>query len=166
MKKLTFQQLLDKTKRVQYTDKEVVDSVKPHKPQEIEFFNVAKYTYNDELEEEYRSRGLLPANPYALTLYLLDNEDKLDEMKYFATHWKDSNNEWCYIAFNQWDGGGRSVDVNHDDDDWDDDWWFAGVRKYQKELGDLDTLPQSSELGNLEKRIEKIENWIKSYTKI
>lgn len=34
----------------------------------------------------------------------------------------------CYAAFNDLDDD-RNVNVNRNDNDWNDDWWVAGVRK-------------------------------------
>ena len=33
----------------------------------------------------------------------------------------------CYAAFNDWNDE-RNVNVNRNDNDWNDDWWVAGVR--------------------------------------
>ena len=32
-----------------------------------------------------------------------------------------------YAYFNRWNGK-RKVNVNQNDNDWNDNWWFAGVR--------------------------------------
>lgn len=32
-----------------------------------------------------------------------------------------------FTTFNQWDDG-RNVNVNRNDNDWNDNWWFAGLR--------------------------------------
>ena len=45
-----------------------------------------------------------------------------------ATHWKDSDDNWCYLACDRWSDE-RSVDVSRRDGVWNDNWWFAGVRK-------------------------------------
>ena len=31
-------------------------------------------------------------------------------------------------AFNRWNDDERNVNVNRNDNDWNDNWWFAGVR--------------------------------------
>lgn len=126
--KLSFADLLKQTKRIQYTDDSVVATVEPHEAQELEFFFLGKYVTDSELEEAYVSRGLEAAHPYALALYSLEYEAEMDEKKYVATHWKDADDKWCYAAFGRWLGE-RYVDVGRDDGEWDDDWWFAGVRK-------------------------------------
>jgi hypothetical protein len=33
----------------------------------------------------------------------------------------------CYAIFNLWNGE-RNVNVNRNDNDWNENWWFAGVR--------------------------------------
>lgn len=129
-KELSFQELLDSTQRIQYTNKEVVNSVNPCPIQVIELFKVGNSVSNDDLEKEYKNRGLVPAHPYALTLYSKNYKDIVDEKKYVGTHWKGEHGNWYYAAFRQWNDGERHVDVNRYDDDWDDArWWFAGVRK-------------------------------------
>jgi hypothetical protein len=35
----------------------------------------------------------------------------------------------CYATFNRWNDE-RNVNVNRNDNDWDDDWSFAGVPKF------------------------------------
>lgn len=154
----TFQQLLDSTKRNQYTDKDIVDSVKPHKPQDITFFTLGRYVLDDDLEKEYQKRGLTPVHPYALASYSLENENVMLEKKWICTHWRDSNGKWCYATFDQWRGDERSVLVGRVGDDWDGDWWFAGVRKYEKELGSLDSLLPVEHLDILENRVKNLEN--------
>lgn len=148
MKKLSFQELLDSTKRIQYTEKEIVESVKTHKPQDIEFFKLDKYVSDDQLEVEYVNRGLVPAHPYALILYSKDYEEEIDKKLYVCTHWKDSNGKWCYAAFVRWHGE-RSVYVYRYDFGWYGYWWFAGLRKYP-ELGTSKPLNKPLESLNFE----------------
>jgi len=31
-------------------------------------------------------------------------------------------------AFNRWNDDERNVNVNRNDNDWNDNWWFAGLR--------------------------------------
>lgn len=35
----------------------------------------------------------------------------------------------CYATFNRWNDK-RNVNVNRNDNDWNDNWWFAGLRNY------------------------------------
>lgn len=127
--KKTPQQMLDATKRTQYVDKDAVETMPQDESEEkLEFFTLGKYISDDELEKEYASRGLIPAFPYDL---LKADQDILDEKKYAATHWKDANGKWCYLACYRWRGGERNVSVDRREYDWYDDWWFAGVRKIE-----------------------------------
>lgn len=110
-----------------YADKEVLDAVPFNEIQDtLEFFSLNKYVTDDELEKEYESRGLIPADIYTLANWCEANKD--DRRKYFATHWKDAQGKWCYAAFSGW-GDERGVDVGCGDDEWDVCWFFAGVRK-------------------------------------
>lgn len=141
--KLSFQKLLDKTGRTQYTDKDVVALVEPCEAQEIEFFTLSKYITDEQLDIEYAQRGLQPASPYSLALYDEVKREILDEKKYVATHWRDKNGKWCFATFCGW-GGERSVRVDRDDGEWRDDWWFAGVRKsLGSSSSDSESLPLS-----------------------
>lgn len=126
--KLSFQQLLDQTKRVRYIDKVVVSSVEPCEPQELEFFKVGKDISDDELDKEYAQRDLEPAHPYALALYSKEHEDVMEEKVHVGTHWKDAKGNWCFATFNRWYGR-RGVSVSRDDFGWSGHWWFAGRRK-------------------------------------
>lgn len=125
--KITAQKAIDNTKRTQYIDKDVVRDAPLHmlKEVDVEFFNLGKYVTDDELEKEYESRGLVPADIREIASV---NESVLDEKKYVGTHWKDSSGKWCFASFSLW-GDGRSVYVDCSGDGWGDYWWFAGVRK-------------------------------------
>ena len=35
----------------------------------------------------------------------------------------------CYATFNRWNDK-RNVNVDRNDNDWNDNWWFAGRRNY------------------------------------
>lgn len=111
-----------------YADEEVMAAAPRNKVQgELVFFNISKYISDTELEKEYESRGLIPADMYALANWCEAN--RYDERKYFATHWQDANGKWCFAAFYRWNDE-RSVSVDRrDGNEWDDDWFFAGVRK-------------------------------------
>lgn len=143
--KQTAQQALDATKRNQYVDKDVVKDAPLHmfKEVDIEFFNVGKYISCDDLEQEYEKRGLVPADIREVASV---GGSILDEKKYVGTQWKDSSGKWCFATFDLW-GGGRGVDVDRDDDGWNDCWWFAGVRKSALSTGTSELLePQSLSL--------------------
>ena len=34
---------------------------------------------------------------------------------------------YIFATFNQWNDDERNVNVNRNDNDWNDNWWFAGV---------------------------------------
>lgn len=108
-----------KTDRIKYIDEEVLSSApKATKVKDLVFFKVGKFICDDELEKEYISRGLTPVSPHNLFEYDKTNREKMDEMKYVATHWKDKDGKWCYAAFSRWGDGKRSVNVNRNDCDW------------------------------------------------
>lgn len=138
------QQLLDATKRTQYVDKTVLATFPKQQEGTLEFFKLDKYISDDDLEKEYESRGLIPADPYTLLNYDLSNRAEIDEKKDVFTHWKDSKGKWCYIAFDQWRGDERRVIVDRDDYGWRGLWWVAGLRKFStqssKTKNCLDTL--------------------------
>jgi hypothetical protein len=124
------QEAIKATGRVQYVNDDVVASM-PHgegEDAEVVFFNLGRYISDDDLEKEYELRGLKPVDPYSLAKV---NEDDpvFADTKSNATHWRDSNGKWCYAAFRRWNVSERYVRVSRHDCDWDDDWWFAGVRK-------------------------------------
>jgi hypothetical protein len=128
------QQALEATGRVQYTDRKVVENM-PKAPAvlvEIIFFKPDLSKRNgrisdNDLEKEYTLRGLEPVDPISLAALNEAAPAFADETPH-GTHWKDVNDKWCFATFHRWSGK-RSVNVNRHDNDWDDYWWFAGVRK-------------------------------------
>lgn len=141
-----------------HADDEVLKNAPRNKKQgELEFFSLGEYVSDDDLEKEYKSRGLMPADLYALAAW--NEEHKDDGRKYFATHWKDKDGNWCFAAFGRWGGDGRGVFVlRSDGDEWSGRWWFGGVRKDSSSR--LEPKPSSDTLP-LELRIEKLETWAK-----
>ncbi len=132
---LTPQQVLDATGRKQYTDQQVVDSMPHGEGDEVDimFFkpNLSDrdgYISDADLDEEYELRGLIPADPYSLAK-VNEDDSAFADTKPNATHWKDSKGNWCFVSFRRWIGGERNAGVNCNVRDWDDDWWFAGLRK-------------------------------------
>jgi len=121
--------ILDATGRTQYTDKGVVKAMPKGEGDEVEvcFFKIGRAISDDNLESEYALRGLIPADPYSLAQVNADYPAFADERPN-GTHWKDTDGKWCFAAFDRW-GGERSVYVDRSDVSWDDDWWFAGLRK-------------------------------------
>lgn len=152
MKTLT-RKSLEKQGYTFYGDETLLNSFPKIQKGTIELFTIGKYVSDDQLEKEYQKRGLIPLDPISLTMYLQDTSI-LDNKKYIATHWKNADGKWCYIAFSPWGGGKRSVGVGQSGYDWDDDWSFAGVRKVGSQFSEpqisLDSL-------NLELCIEKIK---------
>ena len=121
------------TGRMQYTDGTVVNAMPRGEGEEAEvvFFKLGHYVSDNDLEKEYALRGLVPIDPYSLSAVNEADPAFADEHPN-STHWKDSGGRWCYVAFDRWDVGGRSVSVRRSGSDWRGSWWFAGLRKYQK----------------------------------
>ena len=98
----------------------------------LHIFDVDKSKYKNgvlacaDLADEYKQRGLR-ADVEALADYLKKNPAAADE-KWLACQWTDENGNFCCATFGRWDVE-RDVDVDRDDDDWDDYWSFAGVPK-------------------------------------
>lgn len=138
-----------------YANQEVLDAAPRNKTQgALEFFNLGRYVTNDELEKEYESRGLIPADIYALAAWCEENKD--DPRKYFATHWKDKDGKWCYAAFSRW-GVVRSVSCDRDDGGWGDDWFLSGVPALRKS-SKLKSSALHSDTLSLEARVKAIED--------
>lgn len=125
----TPQEALDATGRKQYTDASVVSSMPKGEGDkaEIFFFKVGRFASDDELEEEFESRGFKPADPYSLAAVNEADPAFADEHPN-GTHWKDAQGKWCYTTFDCWSAE-RYVGVYRHDGDWGDGWWFAGLRK-------------------------------------
>lgn len=132
-----------------YANNEVLAAAPRNKVQgEIELFTLGKYVTDDELEKEYESRGLVPADVFAVGAWSEENTDK----EYVATHWKNAQGKWCFAAFRRWYDE-RSVDVSRGDLDWYGGWWFAGVRKSSA----LESSEQSSDTLSLEHAIRIVK---------
>jgi len=130
------QEALDATGRRQYTTQPVVDAMPRGKGEEVEvvFFKPSPDAYDatgligdDAVEIEFDLRGLKPADPYSLCKANEDDPAFADEHPN-ATHWKDEDGNWCYVAFNRWNDE-RNVNVNRDDSGWSRSCRFAGVCK-------------------------------------
>ena len=48
-------------------------------------------------------------------------------LRVFEGQWNRWDSIQCYATFNRWNDK-RKVNVNRNDNDWNDNWWFAGVR--------------------------------------
>ena len=119
---------LTTTGRTQYTDRIVVAAMPKGNGEEakVVFFKVDRQISDDDLDKEYESRGLTPADPFSLAAVNEADPAFADEHPN-ATHWKDANDKWCYAAFNRWSDSGRRVRVSRGGSDWDGGWWFAGL---------------------------------------
>lgn len=142
MKTKSTQQLLDSTKRKQYIDKDVLKTAPEAEEGTVEFFKLGKYLSDDELEAEYISRDLIPAPIANIAQYDLEHPEKMDEMKYVGSHWKNGTH-WNFVTFRRWYDGERRVFVRRYHGVWRDDWWFAGLRKI--DLGTSDLSPKHSD---------------------
>lgn len=152
--KLTFKKLLDETKRTQYVDDDVVASVEPCDPQEIEIVKLNKYVSASDLEGELAKLGYELAHPYALALYSKEHDDVMLEKTYVATQWKDKEGEYCWASFYSFSGGDRGVSVHRRSYEWHVAWGFACSRKHPAlgSSGSLDLGSQKNE--ELEKAVE------------
>ncbi len=123
------QAALDATGRRQYVNHEVVDVVPRGNGREAEvfFFKPGRSISDTELEEEYKIRGLKPADPFTLAA-VNEADPAFADTHPNGTHWQDADSNWCYAVFRRWSGG-RNVGVGRDGDDWDGGWWFAGLRE-------------------------------------
>ncbi len=124
---LTPQQVIDATGRAQYTDRKVVDAMPRGTGEEAEvfFFKPGRHVSDDDLEEEYKLRNLVPAFPDDLAT-VNEADPTFADQHPNGTHWKDANGKWCYIAFRRWNDV-RAVHVSRDAYDWVGHCWFAGV---------------------------------------
>ena len=128
---LTPQQILNNTGRRQYVNSDVVATMPrgEGKSKEIIWFPLGEYKPStDAVMAEYDRLGLKPVDPYSLAKANTDGAVFADTRPN-ATIWKDTEGNWCFLAFRRWIDGVRSVDVNRYDDVWYVGWWFAGVRK-------------------------------------
>ncbi|MCC6323713.1 hypothetical protein IT400_02885 [Candidatus Nomurabacteria bacterium] len=122
------QQMLDATGRKQYTNKSVVAGIPKGKgaKKQVYFFKVSRYITEEELEKEYKLRGLEP-DVYAQAKANQDDPAFADTHPN-CTHWKDENGNWNFSAFDR-NSDERDVLVICYDNVWDDNWWFGGVRE-------------------------------------
>ena len=123
----TPQAVLDATGRKQYTDNDVVATMPRGTDEEVKivFFKLGRYISDVDLDKEYESRGLKPADPYSLAAVNEDDPAFADEHPN-ATHWKDADGNWCHAAFRLWHVE-RGVGVYRYGLGWYDYWWFAGL---------------------------------------
>lgn len=92
----------------------------------IYFFKVGREISHDDLELEYASRGLVPVDPYSLTvvnecdIFFVEDHPNM-------THWK-FNDRWCVASFSKL-GAQRYVDVDYANHTLGSKWWCAGILK-------------------------------------
>lgn len=123
-------EMLKATGRVEYTDDSVVKTMPKGEGEETEvfFFKVGRQINDNDLDKEYELRGLKPADPYSQAKVNQDDPAFADTHPN-GTHWKDKDGKWCFCTFRRWNDDERSVGVHRRGRDWDDGWWFGGVRK-------------------------------------
>ena len=125
----TPQQVLDATGRKQYVNSAVVSTMPAGEGEEVEvvFFKVGRFLKPSEVSGEFALRNLMP-DPRAQAAVNKADPAFADQHPN-GTQWQDAEGNYNFLTFDQWDVGERRVDCNRGDDEWGDDWWFAGVRK-------------------------------------
>ncbi|MEI8104189.1 MAG: hypothetical protein WCG84_04810 [Candidatus Moraniibacteriota bacterium] len=127
----TPQQVLDATGRKQLVNKVVLETM-PRPTgggeKQVEFYWPGYSLTDDQLERKFSEKNWVSVDFYTLCK-INQLEPKLAEKYPNATHWKNSDGEWCYILFTQ-DSYGPVVivgSVGAEDEEWSDDWWFPGL---------------------------------------
>lgn len=128
-------EMLNATRRWQYTSHKVEDSMPRGMDDEVEvvFFKPEPWEYtrpgwisDDDLEKALERRGL-KNDPLAVVAVNEAEPAFADEYRH-ATHWKDIKGNWCFAIFGRWLYR-RRVSINSHGGDWRcDRYWFAGVR--------------------------------------
>ncbi|MEI7720254.1 MAG: hypothetical protein WCI89_03545 [bacterium] len=131
----TPQAMLTATGRKQYVTDSVVSAMPHGTGDEVEVFFFKPdlkarkgYISDADLDLEYELRGLKPADPYSQGAVNEDDPAFADGHPN-GTHWKDTQDKWCYAAFYRWHDGERRVLVYRGGNDWSAYGWFAGLRK-------------------------------------
>lgn len=92
------------------------------------FFKLNRRIDDEALEEEYKIRGLVPADPYSLAAVNADDADWNFSKKYRnVTHWKNNKSEWCSIIFSQQYVSEDRADTNRGNRTYSENIWFAGM---------------------------------------
>ncbi|MFZ2887001.1 MAG: hypothetical protein WA021_04250 [Minisyncoccia bacterium] len=126
------QEVLNATGRILRIDPLAVESMPRGEGSETEivFFKVhasnSCWISHDDLEKEYRLRGLKPVDAYSLADFNKANPAFADGCCNY-THWK-KGGQWHSIAFHRW-AGGRAVDVHSYSSSVNPHCYFAGMRK-------------------------------------
>lgn len=150
---MTFKQKVEEKGFIFYGDESLLKYFPNEKEKgNIELFTLEKNISDDELEKEYKNRGLIPASPEAIL--------KLNSDKPIGTHWKDAEGVWCFAAFIRfrWDDG-RGVQVYRRVSDWFVGWWFCGIKKEPS----LALENQNSSDTRLQTFVSELEILIKKY---
>jgi len=102
------EQMLKATKRKIYSETGVVSTMPRGKGQdkEVTIFKPGKRLNDIQLPYEYDLLGLVPVDPYTLAKLVQDNTAFADR-RLLVTVWRDSDEEWCFIAFYRWIDGTR-----------------------------------------------------------
>jgi len=125
----TPQEMLDATKqRAQYTVHRVVDSMPRGEEEalEVTFVNLGHSVSDDNLDKELEALGFKLTDPYTVGAVNEADPTFVNEHPN-GTHWKDINDDWCFIAFYRWQGP-HEVSVGPRVGAWNSLWWFPCVR--------------------------------------
>ncbi len=119
--------------RIELGERKVVDSMPSCTDAEVELVFFRLYLQSgsiskDDLVREYKRRGLEAADPISVAALNEADPAFAGEMSSHCTQWKDADDKWCVIISSVFHGEPR-IYVRHDDGNWDDRYWFVGVRK-------------------------------------
>ena len=125
----TPQEALDATGRKQHTNHRVVSAMPHGEGEEVEvvFFKLGRYISDADLEQEYDTRDLIPADPYSLAA-VNEADPAFADTYPHGTHWQ-ADGKWCFATFHRWGDDEREVNVDRYAHAWSVHWWFAGLRK-------------------------------------
>lgn len=124
---MTPQEALKATGRTRFFSVEVVNNMPQGEGDEVEvvLFNLGRLVDDDELDKEFKLRGLVPVDPFTLAAFNAANPTFADEHPN-VTYWEDVNNDHCCAVFDSFCSvrvlcrGGQK---------WNGRLWFAGVRR-------------------------------------
>ena len=125
----TPEQMIAATGRKQYIDAKVLKTL-PRQGSGTEEFDMyfvpaERYLTIDEQEKLLADYGLVP-DYYGQIQVNIDDVAFADERPNGA-QWDNRDGSASFVAFGR--DGGRCVRCGRGDDEWNDDWWFAGRRK-------------------------------------
>lgn len=127
-----------------YGDETLIETC-PDIKGKLEYFTLGRFASTQEVADEYKKRGLVPAHPLALAA--VAEKDG----RFLATQWHSDG--WCCAVFGRW-GGGREASVNRFGLDWRGRWLFAGVPQVASESqhSASDALPLELEINGVKYR--------------